>query len=217
MLQKLSLALLGTVSVAFATVGAAQAETLTFDELGSPTPVDGLSVEGVTFDYKINGVDSTDAVYNQTFPPNFPSNLFANLQAPLLEGNATGVLTLDFAQPISSLQFATGVEAMGSIPSALSVELFDPGLNSLGVTPVDTTSQAVLSEALFNYNGAPVQRAVLDFDATKIGLDPTKDPRFSVDNLSYTSVPEPSLVVGLLALGAFGGGLRKRRKQQVVV
>lgn len=213
-MRKLSIAVLSTACIAFATAGAAGAETLTFDELGSPTPADGLSVKGVTFDFKINGVDSTDALYNLSFPPEFPGNLFGNLQAPLLEGNAKGILTLDFAEPISALQFGVGVEAFGTLMPALTVELLDPELSSVGITPVDTSSLALLSEGLFTYSGVPVQRAVVDFDQTKLGLDPALDPRFSLDNLTYTPVPEPSSVAGLLALGALGGGLRLLRKQQ---
>jgi len=37
-------------------------ETLTFDEL-SFRPVDGVSVKHVTFDFKIDGVDSVEAHY----------------------------------------------------------------------------------------------------------------------------------------------------------
>lgn len=206
--RKLTLAVFGIACITFAYSGSARAETLTFDELGSPTPVDGLTVKGVTFDYKIDGVDSTDATYNQSFPPQLPPNLFVNLQAPVLEGNAKGTLSLDFAQPISDLQFAVGVESTAPVTSALTVELFAPDSNSLGSTSVNTSNLAILSEGSFAYNGAPVQRAVVNFDETKFGLDPTLAPRFSVDNLSYTAVPEPSSLLGLLVIGAVGGVLR---------
>ena len=206
--RKLALAVFGTACITFAYSGSALADTLTFDELGSPTPVDGLSVKGVTFDFKIDGVDSTDAIYNQSFPPQLPPNLFVNLQAPILEGNATGILSLDFAQPISELQFAVGVESLAPVSSALSVELFAPDSNSLGITSVNTSKLAILSEGSFAYSGVPVQKAVLNFDQTKFGLDPSLDPRFSVDNLSYTAVPEPSSLLGLFAIGAYIGVLR---------
>ena len=206
--RKLAVAVFSTACITFATAGSALADTLTFDELGSPTPVDGLTVKGVTFDFKIDGVDSTDAIYNQSFPPQLPPNLFVNLQAPILEGNATGILSLDFAQPISELQFAVGVESLAPVSSALSVELFAPDSNSLGITSVNTSKLAILSEGSFAYSGVPVQKAVLNFDQTKFGLDPSLDPRFSVDNLSYTAVPEPSSLLGLFAIGAYIGVLR---------
>ena len=44
-------------------VQAATLTTLTFNEL--PTqPVDDLSFKGVTFDFKVDGIDSTAATYN---------------------------------------------------------------------------------------------------------------------------------------------------------
>ena len=211
---KLPIAVVSTAWLVLATAGAGQAETLTFDELVPPTPVDGLSIKGVTFDFKLDNVDSTDAVYNLSLPPEFPGNLFVNLQAPSLQGNAKGILTLDFAEPISALEFAAGVEAFGPITPALIVELFDPKLNTLGRTPVNTTSIAVLSEGLFTYSGVPVQRVILDFDETMLGLNETSDPRFSLDNLTYTAVPEPSSFVGLLAMCVSGGALRWLRKKQ---
>lgn len=212
--HKISIAVVTTACIVFGAVSAARAETLTFDELGSPTPADGLTVKGVTFDFKIDGVDSTDAIYNFSFPPGFPGNLFANLQAPLLDGNAKGILAFDFAAPISALQFAVGLETFGTLTPGFTVELFDTGLKSLGITPVDTNSESVLSEGLFTYSGVPVTRAVLDFDETKLGFDPTVAPRFSLDNLTYTAVPEASSLFGLLAIGALGGGLRLSRRQQ---
>ena len=215
MMREISLTIVSTVCIAFATAGAAGAETLTFDELGSPTPVDGLTVKGVTFDFKIDGVDSSNATYNSPPPPGLPPNLFVNLQAPVLDGNARGILSLDFAEPISALQFAIGVESFAPVISALSVELFDTESNSLGITPVNTSPLAILSEGLFSYDGVAVTRAILDFDESKFGLNPALDPRFSVDNLTYTTaVPEPSSLVGLLALGALGGSLRLLRKHQ---
>jgi hypothetical protein len=219
-IRKFLIAVVSAACIAFGTADASRAETLTFDELGSPTPVDGLTVKGVTFDYKINGVDSTDAIYNLSFPPDFPGNLFANLQAPLLEGNANGLLTIDFANPVSAFEFAVGLETFGPLTPGLTVELFAPGLQSLGTTPVNTSSLAALSEGLFSYNGVPVTRAVLDFDETKLGFDPTVAPRFSLDNLTYTSVakesvPEASFLIGLLAFSTFGGAsLRLSRKQR---
>ncbi len=213
-IRKLSLLVACGVCIAFCTTDVAKAEILTFDELGSPIPADGLTVKGVTFDFKINGVDSTDSIYNLSFLPEFPSNLLANLQQPYLEGNAKGILSLDFATPISALQFNLGLNSFSPVASALTVELFDAGLKSLGITSVNTTPLAILSEGLFSYSGVGVKKAVLDFDASKFGLSPTVDPRFVIDNLTYISIPEPSLLVGLLAFGASSAYACLSRKQQ---
>jgi hypothetical protein len=213
-IRKLSVLAISALCIAFYSADAAKAEILTFDELGSPTPANGLTVKGVTFDFKINGVDSPDATYNSSFPPQLPPNVFANIQQPFLEGNGKGILSLDFAAPISALQFNVGLESFAPVASGLTVELFDVGLKSLGITSVNTTPLAVLSEGLFSYSGASVKKAVLDFDASKFGLSPTDDPRFNIDNLSYTSIPEPSLLIGLLAFG--GSVYLVRKKQQKV-
>jgi hypothetical protein len=219
-INRLSMAAVCAACITIGTANAAKAETLIFDELGSPTPVDGLTVSGVTFDFKIDGVDSNDAIYNSSFPPGFPPNLFANLQQPLLDGNGRGILTLDFAEPASELEFAVGLETFAPTTAGLSVELFTAESQSLGITPVNTSPQATLSEGLFTYSGEPVTRAVLDFDETQFGLNPTQAPRFSLDNLSYTSstpVPEASSLAALVALGALGGSMRLLRKQRLKV
>lgn len=46
-IRQLSIALLSTACILFGGANVIRAETLTFDELGSPTPVDGLTVLGV--------------------------------------------------------------------------------------------------------------------------------------------------------------------------
>lgn len=198
-------AVISTVYIVFGVVSGAKAETLTFDELGVPTPVDGLTIKGVTFDYKINGVNSTDATYNNFDFDRFPFPIVANLKSPILEGNANGILTLDFAAPISALKFDVAVEAFRPIPNALNVELFDTSLKSLSTVPVDTNVLIALSQGVFSYSGLPVQRAVLNF--APVGFQ-----RFALDNLSYTKVPEPSLLVSLFALGVVSGGLHLSHK-----
>jgi hypothetical protein len=211
--RKLLVLFASTACIAFYNPSTAKAEILTFDELASPTPVNGLTVKGVTFGFKINGVDSPDAIYNSSFPPQIPPNVFANIKQPFLEGNGKGILSLDFAAPISALQFNVGLESFAPIASGLTVELFDAGLKSLGITSVNTTPLAALSEGLFSYSGAAVKKAVLDFDASKFGLSPAIDPRFNIDNLSYTSIPEPSLLVSLFAFSSSVYLSRKKRQK----
>jgi hypothetical protein len=76
---------------------------------------------------------------------------------------------------------------------------------------VNTSSLLSFTEGLFTYSGAPVTRAVIDFNETAAG-------RFALDNLTFggsQSVPEPTSTLGVLAFGAFGGGsLLKRKRQQ---
>ena len=208
-MKKVSMAVISAAFIALGTGGAAQAVTLTFNELPSQ-PVDNLSFQGVTFDFKVGGVDSTDAARTRR-PAGGPGSI-TFVQDPSLEGTASGVLTLDFATAISTLQFGVALGTVASLTPGFTVELFDPALMSLGITPVNTSSLVSATEGLFTYSGAPVTRAVIDFNETAAN-------RFALDNLIYepaisTPVPEPASLTGLLALGAFGAGSRLLRKHQ---
>src|SRR5262249_58937187 len=86
-------------ALGYVEAGTASTTTITFTEL-SPRPVDGVSLSGVTFDFKIGGVDSTDATFGRTGPGTTPYTT-----PPQLEGNAAGILTLDFATPSPNLNF----------------------------------------------------------------------------------------------------------------
>jgi hypothetical protein len=180
-------ALLGVVSAAAAT-------TLTFDELPFQ-PIDGLSFEGVTFGFTVGAANSTEAYYNSYGP-----GAIATIQDPSLTGDSAGIVTLDFDLPTRLLQFGAALNTGDPLTPGFSVELFDASLHSLGVTPVDTLPAAGafgFSEALFDYSGTPVLRAVIDF-AHEPGS-------FALDNLTY--VPEPAtLTLVLLATLALAGG-----------
>lgn len=181
----------------------AGAATIAFDEL--PTqPVNGLSFQGVTFGFQIGGVASADALFNSNA---LGANTTLNLQSPTLEGNASGVLTLDFAQPVSDLSFnvarLTGLTLTGA-----TVALFDPSLNGFATTPVTVADFLTFSEGLFSYSGGTfVERVVVTFPAGA-------GPRFALDNLAFTpAVPEPgTMLMGLLLTGACAGARRVRRR-----
>ncbi|NEP15042.1 MAG: hypothetical protein F6K14_33700 [Symploca sp. SIO2C1] len=209
LLKKLSMA--GAALIALGTGGVAQATTtLTFDELPFQS-VDDLNFEGVTFDFKIGGIDSPDARYNFFGPGsiNFVDD-------PSLEGNAAGTLTLDFDLFVSELQFGVALSTLDlELIPGFTVELFDLGFNSLGVTPVDTNPLVSFSEGLFSYTGAPVKRAVVNFNETFAD-------RFAFDNLTFTSpiakaaqpIPEPVSGLSLILMGALGAGSALKHKLQ---
>jgi hypothetical protein len=174
------------------------AVTLTFDEL--PTqPVNGLSYNGVTFGFTIGGNPSADALYSGVGP-----GYITYLQDTTLEGNAAGILTLDFAQPTDLLQFGLALNSYYPVTAAYTVQLFDQSLVSFGTLSENTYPLIIWSEDLFAYSGTPIRRAVINFNEQAAN-------RFAVDNLSINPIPAPGAVL-LGSIGvAFVSWLRRRR------
>lgn len=180
--------------------------TLTFDE--RPTqPVNNVgNVSGVTFSFTVGGLLSPDARYNAIGPGDFTF-----LQGAVLEGDAAGVLTLNFAAPTSLLRFGVGLSTADSLSPGFTVQLFDPALNSLGVTSVSTNPLIFISEGQFSYLGVPIRRAVIDFNENFTPFDVSR--RFALDNLTFEPIPEPTTLVLLgTGLAGIGTAVRKRRR-----
>ncbi len=181
--------------------GAAEAATtLTFDELATQ-PVDGLSYNGVTFDFAVGGSPSNDALYNSIGPGDL-----VYLQGAVLEGTASGTLTVDFASPTSLLQFGISLNSFDPETAAYKVQLFDTSLTSLGIFTRNTSPLTLWTEDQFSYSGTLISRAVIDINEQLAG-------RFAIDNLTYNTntIPAP----GAIVLGSIGAGLvgwLRRRK-----
>ncbi|MEP0789824.1 MULTISPECIES: PEP-CTERM sorting domain-containing protein [Cyanophyceae] len=212
-------------------VQAATLTKLTFDEL--PTqPVDDLSFKGVTFDFKVDGIDSTAATYNvvrtwdlSEIAGRPPGTLLYNLDLspPVLATDAPGILTLDFTIPTAELMFdvasLVNYSPFPPMPT-FTIELFNEALSSISIQQVlldediigifPSPIRAAVLGKTFAYSGTSVKRAVIDFSNTgSVGFD----------NLTYqaatqtTPVPEPASVLGLLAFGALGATKVMKRKQ----
>jgi hypothetical protein len=203
MIMKKFIAVCMLVGLMSAGVGNA-AVTLTFDEL--PTqPVNGLSYKGVTFGFTIGGSPSTDALYSDVGP-----GAITFLQDRTLEGNAAGILTLDFAQPTDMLQFGVALNSFDPVTAAYSVQLFDASSAWLATLSGNTYPLVVWSEDLFSYSGTPISRAVIGFNEQAAG-------RFALDNLTHDSVGgiDPVPAPGAILLSSIGVGLvswLKRRR-----
>src|SRR5258707_2344898 len=163
------------------------ATTLTMDELPFQ-PVNGLFFNGVTFHFSIGGNPSLDANYNTGSGGNEQY-----VQDPALEGNSSGTLTLDFASQTTGLQFGVARSFSGAMTPGLQVSLFDGSLNSLGTFNLNTSVFFTFSEGHFN-SSLTIGRAILTFPHA------ADAPRFAIDKLPFTPVPEPSMV-SLLGIG----------------
>jgi hypothetical protein len=174
------------------------AATLTFDELPFQS-VEGLSYKAVTFGFSVAGSPSSDAYYNAIGP-----GTLTYVKGKTLEGNARGILTLDFATPTDMLEFGIAFNTRSPVSEAYTVELFDQSLTLIGTLNNDTNPLVYWSEGKFSYYGMPISRAVVDFNQCYAR-------RFAMDNLATNTIPAP----GAVLLGSLGAGcvgwLRRRR------
>lgn len=179
-------------------VGNAQAVTLTMD-LPEPQVVDGLLLEGVHFNYVLNGAASTDATV-----PVYAVGDLLHVQDPVLEGGTDGTLALDFDTPVSDVSFGVALQAETQQPDSVWVQAW------LGTTLQDQrwltlTPEVLFAEARYGLSGLAIDRLQISFAMPA--------SRFVFDNLSFTPaaspVPEPAThllwLAGVVALGSLAG------------
>jgi len=171
-MRKLSLIFCMLMVLAYSREAGAVPVTLTFDELPFQ-PVDGLSSMGVTFHFTVNGVPSTDANYNSGGP-----GTITYVQDPSLEGDAAGILKLDFEVPTPLLQVGVALNTFAPLAAGCSIELFDSDLVSMGVIDLATASIISFTESRFGYQGRPLSRAAISFNSAMAA-------RFALDNLTF--------------------------------
>ena len=215
---------LGTVGLSLSLlllpgVASSMSTALTFDlsEIGAatPQPVNGLgSVMGVSFDFTLSGSPSDLAEYGVDNPLGTGGeNVTAFVDPPTLEGDAGGILTFLFDNPVTSLSFDVAMDDIFAV-EGFTVELFDTGdpPTGGGGTAVDIAVQPggnTWAEGSFSYAGpTAVTRAVIDFNE-----DTFFRTIFWLDNLSYVTVPEPGtgLLLGLGMAGLVVATPRRRR------
>ena len=147
--------------------------TLTMDELPFQ-PIDGLSYAGVTFHFTVNGLPSIDAHYNSRGP-----GQITYVQDPSIEGDASGVLQVDFAQPTPYVGFGVAISNLNSLSPGFSASVYDETMTLVGQFDVDTFPLISFSEGLFTYNGSLVSEIIVTFNHSVPGQ------RFAFDNLNY--------------------------------
>jgi len=186
----------------------------TFDELPHQT-LDGVSFNGVTYGFTMNGAVSDDASYASTAGPDETGDSTEFLDLYTIEGNARGTLSLTFASPVRFLEFGVALDSDDPVPAGLGVQLFDASNTLVLDTHLDTVPRPgfLFAEAKFTYAGAPVTRALLTFDATtgdcsSFGFfERCVGGRFALDNLRTASVPNPGVPVDLTGTITVAGGV----------
>jgi hypothetical protein len=172
-----------------------------FDELPA-VPASGLTFKGVTFGFEAGGAASDDATFNVDL--GFGSTLHTT--DPVLEGDATGTLTLSFGVPTDTLEFGLVLLGAANYTPGAVVDLYSGVVlvDSIALNTLADPAEAI-SEAQFQWSNAavPIDRAVVDFDDSA--------GRFAMDNLSFVPEPLPTLAAFGLVGFAFARFLRRRR------
>lgn len=146
--------------------------TITFDELPAQ-PIDGLTLEGATFDFSVNGIPSSDATFNVPAPASFQT-----LSGSVVEGNAGGILAVDFTSPQSQVSFNAARDTPAVIANAATVTYFDAIGTLLGTATLSMApSPTGVSEGQLSIIGQRISRVVIDFSVSNFGT------RFALDNL----------------------------------
>lgn len=190
----------------FSPTASGQTVTLTMDDLGVQ-PVDGLMhPTGVNFAFTIDGLPSNAATYGGNGPG---MTLFVD--DPSIEGSTNGVLTIEFPEPSSVVEFGIALLGTGSITNAVEVELLSTSGEPLFSGGLDFEVAEDFTETRFVYSGNPVATAIVDFTPASTMMPVL--PRFAFDNLTFV-LPEPSsliMICGTIML-ALGNGVRLNRE-----
>lgn len=149
--------------------------TLVFDEVPRQS-VDGLTVEGVSFEFEINGNPSSGANYNSSGPG--PSSYW---NCPCLEGPSEGKLTISFDSPTRLVEFGVARSIFSTLTPGFSVILMDNSGATIDVIDVNTSpvTPSPFTGALFSYlsTGESVKSLEITFS--------TPSTRFALDNLVF--------------------------------
>lgn len=218
--------LLGIAAVLLVFLPQASAAVITYDEqpvldlLGGSRWTSGMpsfSVSGLTF--AAQGTTSLGIppflYLRSSWDDRSPSpSPYDFISGRMMQIGSTA-LQISFAEPVAAFGFGAALNGTSAL-SSMQVELFNAGSQSLGVFSfnLDRTTLSLLggtnsnSEGLFNISSPGIASArITNFGD---GINSASQYHWVIDNISYSSVPEPATGI-LVGMGiALVLGLRRR-------
>jgi PEP-CTERM motif len=183
------------------------ASLITFTGLPNGTIINGMTINGVLFNYLVNNVASIDARIGSG-----PGNT-NNITSPDVEnfgGNANAVLRLTFPAAEVRLGYGYAILSTLVVPNATTVSLFDASNVLVGALSATGSPDPIFTGGFLGLQSTiPFVRADLTFSTT--------GALFAVDNVRFspTPVPEPSTLT-LLAFGLATGSRRLLRRRSML-
>src|SRR5437667_1788955 len=188
MVRSASNARASTASLGIGAFGAGSTLT-TFTGLADGTEVNGLTVNGILFNYSLgNGqvtIDGGPGDTNNIAPPNIVS-----------VGNNTGLLSMTLPSFVGAFGYGYAVLSTGAVTAATTISLFS------GATPVGSLSYDGVPDPTFSGGFAGIE-STIPFNSVRDTFNSVAAPAFALDNIRTatptTTVPEPST---MLLIGA---------------
>ena len=192
-----------TISVGNGAFGPGSTLT-TFTGLADGTEVNGLTVNGILFNYSLgNGqvtIDGGPGTTNNIAPPNIVS-----------VGNNTGVLSMTLPSFVDTFGYGYAVLSTGAVTAATTISLFS------GATPVGALAYNGVPDPTFSGGFAGIE-STIPFNSVRVTFNSVAAPAFALDNIRTATtaapVPEPSTM--LLVGAGIAGYLFVRRTRKGV-
>jgi hypothetical protein len=204
------LAAVGPARAGVIPISKAQAGPVIIDFGPTPTgaPIDGQTINGVTFHFTVAGLPSNNATIDAG-PGNTNNITVANIEG---SPNASSVLSLSFPTPENRLGFGYAISTTVPVADATTVQLFDASNNLVGTLSANGIPDPFFTGGFLGVESSiPFVRADVTFSgANQAGA-------FAFDNVRFqpglATVPEPG-TLALLALGVAGlAGWRQWRRR----